>query len=345
MQSKPKKIRITCIFVLFSFGCMISCTQIKEAPVEFRDMVALLESKGSDSLTVDEYREIQKVIGPYFNFWLNEVADFARYGKLNDTFKAAVLTKFILINKQEGLFKALKNAGVISDDMKMNIKKAFGSFKKHFPKQELPIIVPYISRYSDYTTFTARAEGKVVLGYSADMFLSDTFSPYKWYNVPSFYNRYNHPDNLPVQLVLAHMHFLFEKFYKESDMLELAIYNGKLWVCLEEIFPDKEPWELFGYKKEEWTLLLQQEGDIWKHYLNQEVLYNTNRLNFNRYFIPGDKTFGPGIPDDCPPKIGNFTGYRIVKQYLKKTGSSLDELISKRNSREILQKAAYNPIK
>lgn len=327
---------------------MISCTQTKEAPLVFTDFIEPMKKWGKDSFTVEEFRKLRKQEGPYFDYWMNEVADLGRLSKLygfNDSLIAGGLTYFVHVNFENGVYQALEKSKWNDESVKSEIRKAFGGFSQVFPKAELPIICSYISMFSDYTTFAARAKGKVYIGYSAEMFLGDTFSLYKTFKVPIFYNRYNAPSYLPIQLVQAHMHFLFETYYKENHMLDLAVYNGKLWAFLSMIFPNKEPWELFGYSKEEWKLMERQEGEIWRHYLNEQVLYQTDRNKFTRYFVEGEKTFGPGIPDNCPPRIGKFTGYKIVKAYLDKTNATAEELLKEKSSEKILRQAAYNPIK
>jgi uncharacterized protein YjaZ len=123
------------------------------------------------------------------------------------------------------------------------------------------------------------------------------------------------------------------------------VFNGKIWYTMEQVFGDEEIWRSFGYTEKEWKQMITEEGQIWRHYLNEKALFNANFNEYKRYFTYGNHTFGGGIPPDCPPLIGNFTGYRIVSAYMKKHQKTLKQLWAEKDAASMLRQSTYNPVK
>ena len=67
------------------------------------------------------------------------------------------------------------------------------------------------------------------------------------------------------------------------QMLDEMIFQAKIWYSMIYLFPKRNPWEILGYDKNEWDWMLRGEGQIWKHYLDNQVLFSNN---FNDYTLP-----------------------------------------------------------
>jgi hypothetical protein len=209
-----------------------------------------------------------------------------------------------------------------------------------------PIIYSYFSQFSNYNTFVDTFGGRTIFAYSSEMFMNDTFPLYKMLDVPEFYGRYDSTVQIPAQLMWTYIKSLVED-KKSKTMLDEAILQGKIWYILKQIFPQSPEGILFGYSEAEWKLLtnVAYEGQIWKHYLDNNALFETDFNKYKRYFTMGNKTFGSGIAENCPPLIGNFTGYRIVSEFMKKEKLNFSALLKENDAGKILQISAYNPVK
>jgi len=75
-------------------------------------------------------------------------------------------------------------------------------------------------------------------------------------------------------------------------------------------------------------------------------LFSTDfNRGYKRYFIQGERTTGAGLPEDCPPRIGNYSGLKIVSAYAEKTGKTLKQIWEETSAGNILKESGYNPIR
>jgi len=215
-------------------------------------------------------------------------------------------------------------------------------------------VYDYLSQFSNYSTFTdeqmvmenGKKRKKYILAYSKEMFLNDTFPVYSQLDLPSFFTKYCATNQIAYQLVMGYLKMRYEPDYVRKSMLDEAVFQGKIWHSALEAFPNKKPWEIIGYTEKEWQWLESQEGQIWKHFIDNKLLFTTRFQDYKRYFAYGLKTFGGGVPEDCPPLIGNYIGLRIVQAWVKEQGDyNLYNLWKIKDANTLLQQSTYNPIK
>ena len=186
----------------------------------------------------------------------------------------------------------------------------------------------------------------VILAYSKELFFNDTFEPYSMMDLPPFFTRYCATNQIAFQLAMGYIKMKYEPLYKRNSMLEEAVFQGKLWYTTLQAFPGVKPYEVLGYSQEEWKWLEAQEGQIWKFFIDQKLLFATNFQDYKRFFAFGNKTFGGGVPDNCPPLIGNYLGYRIAEKWMKQNpDKKLKNLWDDTDANQILQQSEYNPVK
>ncbi len=324
----------------------IESSQVQEIPEMpfLQDLIRYSES----GITVSQFQELGNTYGSFFYNWFYGVMDFQRYlppGAPTDTLYAPLHQPFaywLEVNKP--VFRAVKQHYASVPDFKRPLEMAWARLQKALPQTPQAQLWPYFSQFSNYNTLVDTAEGGVQLGYSAEMFLRDSCALYDMLDVPLFFKRFNEPEQIPSLLVAHYLHYAYPE-PNQKRMIDQAIYWGKVWSTVEAVFPDVPVYELFGYSEKEWTYLLQEEGQIWRYYLEQQLLYSTEFNAYKRFFAYGTQTFGAGIPADCPPQIGYFTGYRMVQAYLQKNKVSLGELWTQDDAVRLLQASAYNPIK
>ncbi|MBS3914759.1 MAG: hypothetical protein KG003_09675 [Bacteroidetes bacterium] len=288
------------------------------------------------------YSKLKKEYGRFFQVWTNEIMDLGKYGS-GDSAQAELLQRFAGNNRK--VFLAMLKHYEKYPEINNQINDALGHTQQLIGDKSPYRIVSYFSQFSDYRTFIDTMGKTTVVAYSAEMFLDDTFPLYKMLEVPDFYNRYNATEQLPAMLVWNYLKAKYESEFPSKNMLDEAVFNGKIWYTMERVFGEKELWKNLGYTEMEWKKMVEEEGQIWRHYVNENMLFNSNFNAYKRYFIYGNHTFGSGIPPDCPPLIGNFTGYRIVKAFMKEKNMSLKELWAFKDAADLYRKSTYNPIR
>jgi len=344
MQTKSILSIVLCFFITSASLFITSCAgNEKIAPVEFRNFTAEIDSISKNGISVIELRSLKKEHSRFFALWLQEILDFEKYGPTTDSMQSVILSDFISKNKQ--VLNAIQSHYQRFPNLHKDISKAIGKLQFVMGTVKKPVIYSYFSQFSNYNTFVDTFGGQTIFAYSSEMFMNDTFPLYKMLEVPEFFTRYNKTNQIPAMLVWNYLKSSGEGDMKSKNMLSEAVVNGKIWYTMTLVFPDSNPWDLFGYSEKEWKQMNTEEGQIWKHYLDNSMLFQSDFNKYKRYFNYGTHTFGPGIPADCPPLIGNFTGYRIVDAYMKKNKAEVKALWRENDAEKILQLSGYNPIK
>lgn len=332
--------------ILCLFGVLISCQGNKpKADVEFTAFDTDLAGSAEGGLNMQEYRELRRKHGTVFKRWFTEIMGAPGSALSNDSLALDFLNALTGINKP--VFKSVQAHYARYPKLQKDIEKCIGALQQAFPDAGKFRIWSYFSQFSNYTTFADTANGYQVLGYSAEMFMNDTFALYSLLDdFPSWLKRYTSTQQIAPYLAATYLNSRFGDLHKRGNMLEEAVFQGKLWYSMEKLCPDVKPPVLFGYSEDEWKFLKQEEGNMWNFYVKQNVLFNTDfNQGYKRYFVQGDQTTGAGLPEGCPPRIGCYSGYRIIQAFADKTGASLADIWKETNASLILQKSGYNPIR
>jgi hypothetical protein len=319
---------------------MLGCGSTTEPKYEIKDMFSALEQTSQGNLNHKEYLSLKQKFGVFFDYYTQEVLGL---WTPSDSATAARLNFFAQRNSY--VLKRIKAAKQVLDLQTKDMGKMLAGWSKQFPEDSMPEIYAYYSQFSNYFTLAApAANGKVALGYSVEMFLGDTFIGYKSLDLPKWYGRFTQPDLVPPMLAMARLNYLYDSGNTRNNMLGEMIYYGKLLYATSIIASWMETHRIAGLTESEWKWCLEEEANIWKHYLDAQVLYSSSRLEFSRYFIEGNETRGSGIPEHCPPMIGRWSGYRIVEAFMRKNKNmSLKELMLLNDPERILRESAYKP--
>ncbi len=323
-----------------------SCSKqnIKPADITYQDFTVELDKLAQKKAEVADLKSLNQGYGRFFDVWFSEIMDYSKYRGFSDQEITQVFGQWLQVNKP--VFRILKSHYEKETNWRNDLNNQWGHLQTLLPETPTPQLVGYFSQFSNYNTFVDTTEnGQLLLGYSKEMFLNDTFPLYQMLEVPSFYNRYNSPEQIPTMLIWNYLKSTFEPKHKIKNMLDQAVFDGKIWSVLMEISNGKNPFEMLGYSESEWAMLERDQGQMWRLYLEQKALYSNDFNVYRRFFVYGDKTFGPGIPPECPPMIGSFTGYKIVQRYMQEMDVSWQDLFNEYDSQKILRLSGYNPVK
>ncbi len=316
----------------------------KPAEIAYVDFTKDLDNMSQKRVEVADLKKLKSTYGRFFDVWFSEIMDYSRYRGFSDADLAEVFGKWLQVNKP--VFQVLKAHYNQENSWIEDLNVQWGQLQAMLPQTPTPKLIGYFSQFSNYNTFVDTSEsGELLLGFSKEMFLNDTFPLYAMLEVPSFYNRYNDPAQIPTMLVWNYLKSTYESKHKIKNMLEQAVFDGKIWYVLMEINTGKNPFTALGFSETEWAMLERDQGQMWRLYLEQKALYSNDFNLYRRYFVYGDKTFGPGIPPECPPLIGSFTGFKIVQRYMQEMDITVEDLFKEHDAQKILRLSGYNPVK
>ena len=89
----------------------------------------------------------------------------------------------------------------------------------------------------------------------------------------------------------------------------------------------------------EW--MKENVGSVWAWMIENELLYSTDLSQVRSLLGDAPKTnaFGEG----SAPRTAAYIGWQIVRQYMKKSGASMNELMAERDSQKILNQSGWRP--
>ncbi len=232
-----------------------------------------------------------------------------------------------------------KNLDVIENDL----TQAFKYLKYNYPKAKLPRFIAFLSGFAYQTPI-----GNNYMGIGLDMFLGKNSKFYGALvaSIPRYQSNRFAP-NYIVPRVLEY--YIREEIVKENDedrtFLAKMIYNGKILYFLDKVLPESEnDTTKIGYTSKQLDWCKTNENNIWAFYLENNLIYESEFSKMQVYLSDGPFTLGLGENNNSAPKLGVFTGWQIVRKYMKLNPKiTLPQLMAEQDAQKILTLARYKP--
>lgn len=213
---------------------------------------------------------------------------------------------------------------------------AFKFYKHYFPNRKIPKLVTYASEYN-YGNFTL---GEDLLGIGLDFFLGPEHPGYPREVLPKYVRRAMTAEHLVSKTMQAMVTELVPPA-KGGRMLDEMIRNGKVLYILDHLLPIAPDSIKLAHTAVQTDWLNNNELAMWTFFLGEELLYSTQYKSFRKYVDVSPDA--PGMPADAPGRAANWLGWQIVKQYMKKEGQNMEDLILQEDAQVILNQSKYKP--
>jgi hypothetical protein len=106
--------------------------------------------------------------------------------------------------------------------------------------------------------------------------------------------------------------------------------------------PSAKKKDKIGYTKEQWDFFKVNEGQIWRHFIENSLLYNSDYKSIRSFIL--EAPFTNSFPHESPGRIGQWAGWQIVAAYMENNPEvTLQELMNDCDYKNILQKSGYKP--
>jgi len=131
----------------------------------------------------------------------------------------------------------------------------------------------------------------------------------------------------------------------ERTFLSKLIYYGKKLYLKDKLIPFNTNAQKIKYTQEELDWVIANEEQIWRYFIEQELLYSTDSKLEARFLdeAPFSK-FQLELDNKSPGRIGRYIGWQIVNAYMEKNNISLKQLLHM-PAEEIFKKSNYKPRK
>ncbi|WP_111706362.1 gliding motility lipoprotein GldB [Lutibacter citreus] len=222
---------------------------------------------------------------------------------------------------------------------KNNIKNLFKHIKYYHPNFKSPKVITLITDL-DYTNKVIYADSLLFVG--LDMFLG---AGEKCYNdFPAYISRNFDKSQLQVEIA-KEIGLKYFHSGNKRQFIEILVDEGRKMFLLDAYLPQLTDNVKIGYSQKELSWASANESQIWKYFVENELLYSSdNKLSsrfidkapFSKFFIDIDK--------ESPGRIGIWLGWQIVRSYMKNNNVTLQQLLQK-DAEEIFKKSKYKPKK
>jgi hypothetical protein len=239
-----------------------------------------------------------------------------------------------LHNTVDSMFADLKG-------VEKELSHAMSVYQQEFPKERIPEFVAFISEFG-YANVTY--ENKICIG--LDMYMNNRFADYyRAYEFPEFMIRKLRPEYIAPNAVKAWGILKFEdQTVKDKRFLATMIVEGKTRYFVKALLPNVHDSILMGYTQAQLEWAQQNNGQIWTHIIEKNLLFQNEQSLYMRYFNDGPFTSADGVPPESAPMVGTWTGLQIVRKYMQENPNvSLRELMEETDFDKILKLSKYRP--
>ncbi|MFD2834581.1 gliding motility lipoprotein GldB [Gramella sp. AN32] len=132
---------------------------------------------------------------------------------------------------------------------------------------------------------------------------------------------------------------------ESREFIEHMLYYGKLLYLKDLFIPFKTDAEKIGYTEAELDWVKANEDQIWRYFIEKELLYDTDTNLYVRFLFPAPfSKFYLALDSESPARTGQYIGWNIVRSYMNKNDVSVEKML-KTSAEEIFDQAKYKPKK
>ncbi|WP_373395664.1 gliding motility lipoprotein GldB [Algoriphagus halophilus] len=301
----------------------------------------------SEILDQDLILEIVRLEDEFFNaeskedfeFLLEKYPDFAEgyLGKSLYSSPDSLISELLAIHQDSAmnvLYDSVKVEFQDISEVQKDLENAFKAIKYYFPEFQVPKVYTFLSGFNSDLILT---EDMIVIGLDYYLPITHTFQP----DLPRYMaERYARPYIVPM-IVTAISSQFNEINPQDNTMLAEMIYYGKAYHFTKAIMPCTSDQFIIGYTEDEIAECYANEEYIWAHFVENELLYETNPFEITKYL--GEAPFTDAISTKAPGRLGRWLGWNIVDDYQFNQDVTLTELMDNPDAEEIFRQSGYRP--
>lgn len=133
---------------------------------------------------------------------------------------------------------------------------------------------------------------------------------------------------------------------RDRSLLALMVYFGKELYLKDLLLPQVNDADKMGYTQEQQAWTEANEEEIWRYFVDNKLLYDTDPKLAGRFINPAPfSKFYLEIDNESPGRIGRWLGWQIVRSYMKNHPDvTIDQLMAM-DAKEIFDNSKYKPKK
>jgi gliding motility-associated lipoprotein GldB len=327
LRSGLKKLKMRKIIFIFTLLIVcVSCDKKSKQEKAIEQIPVSLKVERFDKLFFETSPEdIDKLKAEFPFFFPKGNDDSVWLSKMKDPLWRELYTE---VQKKYSNFEPVKE----------ELTALFKRIKYYFPASKTPKVITIISEM-DYNNKVIYTDSLVIV--SLEMYLGKN---HKFYQFPKYLKQNFEEKQILPDVVSS---FASQKIAPVTDknLLSQMIYFGKQLYLKDLLLPDYTDAEKMGYTPDQIKWCEENEGYMWRYFLENQLLYSDDAKLNNRFINPAPfSKFYLEIDNDSPGRVGAWIGWQMVRSFAENNDVPLDELL-KINSKEIFEKSKYKPKK
>lgn len=221
------------------------------------------------------------------------------------------------------------------------IEELFKHVKYYYPTTKIPPVYTMVNEM-DYSTKVLYAKDTLII--ALELYLG---KDHKFYT--GSFDEYIRSTFEPNQILPDIATSIAEtkvRAPENSTLLAQMIYYGKELYLKSLFLPETSDADLIGYTPEQIKWCEENEGYIWRYFIDEQLLYDANPRLAGRFINPAPfSKFQLEIDNESPGRIGQWIGWQIVKAYAESHEKTpLNELLEM-DSKALFEASRYKPKK
>ena len=200
-------------------------------------------------------------------------------------------------------------------------------------------VYTYISGMFDYNMRVGCNSHEFII--SLDQYILPYTERYGYFGCPMFLVQQSRPEYMVADCMtaIAREHIAIPQD-KEMSLLDYMVAEGKAIYFAQQVLPDAPDSILMRYTTEQTEWMKANEEHVWSYFLQNRLLYETDYMRFHNLIDDAPKT---NAFRDSSPRTTDYLGWKIVSQYMQRSGSTMQQLFDETDSQKILNQSNYRP--
>lgn len=290
----------------------------------------------------EQFNEILLKYPDFYSIYLDNVLNLKRDSDslFYDSFMGFKSDSII-----QDLYKKVADKYTNMEGVRSDLKKLYQYIQYYFPDRvEVPKFYTFVADFA-YQIFIFSDNGKDGIGLGLDMFMSPEIN-YKLINPDNtnfsdYITRSWNEDHIVQKVAQLHVADLVGDT-PGHRLIDQMIHNGKMLYITQKIVPFVHDTIIHDYTLDQLDWCESNQFEIWQFFLENKLFYETNLKKISKYINPAPTSMD--MPSLSPGRTANFIGLKVVESYMNRyPETTLDELISLRDSQMLMDKSRYKP--
>ena len=250
----------------------------------------------------------------------------------------AYYTEKLTNSDWQALSKEVQNQFGDFSTQTTQLTEVFQHIKFYFPTIQVPRVYTVIADM-DANSKAIYANDKLII--ALELYLG---KDHKFYDSFPAYLKQNFAQEQIMPDVVSSFAYGIIKPPTDNSFIALMVQSGKELYLKDLLIPNFTDEAKIGYTKEQLDWSNENESEIWRRFVEDQLLFSTDSKLASRFINPAPfSKFYLEIDNETPGRLGQFIGWQIVKSFVQNNPEvALNDMLAM-NAKELFEKSKYKP--